>query len=259
MDRQVVEGAGLPKQIGPYSHAVRAGGMVYVSGQPGIDPQTGEKAGETFAEQAGQAFANLAAVLGAAGSSLDRVVSTTVLVADQGDFAALNQLFAETFPVGPPTRMTMQVPLPLGLLLSIGATAIADGSVSSADSGDLSDERRQAILRPAVDYIESWLDGDPDRMAGALHPDLVKREIVPGPSDDQPVVETMGRDEMVAATAQGYGRKYERPYDAQVLDAFHDVATVRVLSSVYLDYLHVGLFGDRWLIVNVLWQRRPGR
>src|SRR5690349_16556846 len=109
MDRQVVIGAGLPKQIGPYSHAVRAGGMVYVSGQPGIDPETGEKAGETFVEQARQSFANLAAVLGAAGSSLDRVVSTTVLVADKDDFADLNALFAEKFPVDPPTRMTMQV------------------------------------------------------------------------------------------------------------------------------------------------------
>lgn len=254
----MVAGAGLPRQIGPYSHAVRAGGMVYVSGQPGIDPQTGEKAGETFAEQAGQAFANLAAVLAAAGSSLDRVVSTTVLVADQGDFAALNALFAETFPVDPPTRMTMQVPLPLGLLVSVGATATTGSASPADDAGELSDQRRQAILRPAVDYIESWLDGDPDRMAGALHADLVKREIVAGP-DDQPVVETMSRDEMVAATAQGYGRKYERPYNAEILDAFHDIATVRVLSSVYQDYLHVGLFGDRWLIVNVLWQRRPGR
>jgi 2-iminobutanoate/2-iminopropanoate deaminase len=258
VDRQVVAGAGLPRQIGPYSHAVRAGGMVYVSGQPGIDPQTGEKAGETFAEQAGQAFANLAAVLGAAGSGLDRVVSTTVLVADQGDFATLNALFAETFPVDPPTRMTMQVPLPLGLLISVGATATTEAASPAEDRSVLSDERRQAILRPAVDYIESWLDGDPDRMADALHPDLVKREIVPGP-DGEPVVESMSRDDMVAATAQGYGRKYERPYDAEVLDVFHDIATVRVLSSIYLDYLHVGLFGDRWLIVNVLWQRRPGR
>jgi 2-iminobutanoate/2-iminopropanoate deaminase len=256
VDRQVVEGPGLPKQIGPYSHAVRAGGMVYVSGQPGIDPRTGEKAGETFAEQGPQAFANLSAVLRAAGSSLDRVVSTTVLVADTADFPALNALFAEAFPVDPPTRMTMQVPLPLGLLISVGATATT-GPAEPDGRSDLPDERRTAILRPAVDYIESWLDGDPDRMAGALHPDLVKREIVPGP-DDRPVVETMTRDEMVAATAQGYGRKYERPYEAEVLDAFHDVATVRVLSSVYMDYLHVGLFGDRWLIVNVLWQRRPG-
>lgn len=63
MDRQVVAGPDLPAQIGPYSHAVRAGGFVFVSGQPGIDPATGEKAGETFDEQARQAFPNLDGVL----------------------------------------------------------------------------------------------------------------------------------------------------------------------------------------------------
>jgi hypothetical protein len=118
--------------------------------------------------------------------------------------------------------------------------------------------RRRAILSPAVDYIESWLDGDSARMAGCLHPDLVKREIEPDATTGAPVVTTMTRDDMVAATEAGHGRKYERPYDATLLDDFGDIATVRVLSSVYMDYLHVGRFGDRWLIVNVLWQGRPG-
>jgi putative lumazine-binding protein len=118
---------------------------------------------------------------------------------------------------------------------------------------------REQILAPARDYIESWLDGDADRMAGCLHPDLVKREIETDPGTGLPVVDTMSREDMVAATRKGYGTRYERPYDASVLDAFGDIATVRVLSSVYMDYLHVGRFGDRWLLVNVLWQRRPGR
>jgi 2-iminobutanoate/2-iminopropanoate deaminase len=123
MDRQVVTGPGLPPPIGPYSHAVRAGGFVFVSGQPGIDPATGEVPGP-FGAQARQALTNLAAVLGAAGSRLDLVVSTTVLVADVADFPELNVLFAEFFPTEPPTRMTMQVPLPRGLLISIGCTAV---------------------------------------------------------------------------------------------------------------------------------------
>jgi 2-iminobutanoate/2-iminopropanoate deaminase len=71
MDRQVVRGPDLPPSIGPYSHAVRAGGFVFVSGQPGIDPVSGEVPGTTFAEEARQAFRNLAAVLGAAGSRPD--------------------------------------------------------------------------------------------------------------------------------------------------------------------------------------------
>lgn len=128
-----------------------------------------------------------------------------------------------------------------------------------ADADAMTDARREAILAPAVDYIESWLDGDSDRMGGCLHPDLVKREIEPAAVGSGPVVSTMSREDMVAATAAGYGRKYERPYEAAVLDAFEDIATVRVLSSVYMDFLHVGRFGEHWLIVNVLWQRRPGR
>ena len=126
MDPQVVTGADLPPPIGPYSHAVRAGGFVFVSGQPGVDPATGDVPG-SFGGQARQAFANLATVLRIAGSRPDLVVSTTVLVADQADFAEMNELFADFFPTGPPARMTMQVPLPRGLLISIGCTAVDGG------------------------------------------------------------------------------------------------------------------------------------
>ena len=124
MERHVVTGPGLPRQIGPYSHAVRAGGLVYVAGQPGVDLETGEKVSDVFEEQARQAFVNLDAVLRAAGSRLDLVVSTTVLVTELANFPAMNALFGEFFPVDPPTRMTMQVPLPLGLLFSIGVVAV---------------------------------------------------------------------------------------------------------------------------------------
>jgi 2-iminobutanoate/2-iminopropanoate deaminase len=127
MKREVVKSAGLPPAIGPYSHAVRAGGLVFVSGQPGIDPATGKAAGPSFGEQARQAFSNLDSVLRAAGSRLDLVASTTVIVTDVGAFAELNEVFAESFPSDPPTRMVMQVPLPLGLLISVGCTAIAAG------------------------------------------------------------------------------------------------------------------------------------
>ena len=126
MDRHVITGEALPPPIGPYSHAVRAGGFVFVSGQPGIDPATGTVP-DSFAAQARQAFANLATVLRVAGSRPDLVVSTTVLVADQADFPEMNALFGEFFPTGPPTRMTMQVPLPRGLLFSIGCTAVEAG------------------------------------------------------------------------------------------------------------------------------------
>jgi 2-iminobutanoate/2-iminopropanoate deaminase len=124
MDKRIVTGPGVPKGIGPYSQAVVAGGFVFVAGQPGVDPETAESAGATFAEQATQAFVNLEAVLLAAGSRPDLVVSTTILVTDHTNFPELNRLFGEFFHTEPPTRMVMQVPLPRDLLISIGCTAI---------------------------------------------------------------------------------------------------------------------------------------
>jgi hypothetical protein len=126
-----------------------------------------------------------------------------------------------------------------------------EGAVGAAD--------REAIVATARDYIESWLDGDADRMARCLHPELAKRTVERDPDNGATTVETTTRDEMVAATAAGLGRRYERPYDLRIDDAFRDIASVRVRSSAYLDYLHIARFDDRWLIVNVLWQRRPGR
>jgi len=125
IDREIVSGPGVPPQIGPYSQAVRAAGLVFVAGQPGIDPETGEPAGPTFREQAMQAFSNLEAVLLACGSRPDLVVNTTVLVASITDFPQLNELFGAFFPTEPPARMVMQVPLPQGLLISVGCVALA--------------------------------------------------------------------------------------------------------------------------------------
>jgi 2-iminobutanoate/2-iminopropanoate deaminase len=121
-DRHTIQVPEL-KTIGPYSQAVRAGGLLFVSGQPGIDPATGEAAGPSFEAQARQAFHNLDVVLRTGGSQMSLVVNTTVLVAQLSDFPELNRLFAEFFPENPPARMVMQVPLPKGLLISIGCVA----------------------------------------------------------------------------------------------------------------------------------------
>ena len=120
--KQVIQVPGV-KAIGPYSQAVRSGDLLFVSGQPGVDPVTGEAAGSNFELQARQAFRNLDTVLKAGGSRLNLVVNTTVLVAEISNFAELNRFFAEYFPENPPARMVMQVPLPKGLLISIGCVA----------------------------------------------------------------------------------------------------------------------------------------
>jgi 2-iminobutanoate/2-iminopropanoate deaminase len=122
-DKQVIRVPDI-KTIGPYSQAVRAGGLLFVSGQPGVDPATGEAAGPGFEIQVRQVFRNLDTVLRAGGSRLDLVVNATVLVADISNFPQVNAAFAEHFPENPPARMTMQVPLPKGLLISIGCVAV---------------------------------------------------------------------------------------------------------------------------------------
>jgi 2-iminobutanoate/2-iminopropanoate deaminase len=95
-----VEVAGMPA-IGPYSHAVRAGGLLFVSGQPGLDATTGQASPDTE-QQMRQAFLNLDTVLRAAGSSLNLVVNTTAIVPDLANFPLVNQLFDEFFPTAPP-------------------------------------------------------------------------------------------------------------------------------------------------------------
>src|SRR3954453_21463864 len=110
--REVITGSGVPPTIGPYSAGVRGGDQLYVAGQPGIDPETGEVAGPTLGEQARQAMRNVEAGLRGGGSRLDRVVNTTVLVTAIGGFQDVNEVFAEAFPADPPARMVMQVPLP---------------------------------------------------------------------------------------------------------------------------------------------------
>ena len=122
-NKEVVSGPGVPPVLGPYSAGVRAGGLLFVSGQAGVDPATGT-AGEDFVAQARQSLRNVEAVVVAGGSRLDLVASTTVLIADFGHFAELNEVFAEFFPVEPPARMTMQNTLPAGLLVSIGCVAV---------------------------------------------------------------------------------------------------------------------------------------
>ena len=122
MDIVVAEGA--PKAIGPYSQAVVVDGMVYTAGQIPLDPKTGGIVGKTTGEQAEQVFKNLAAVLKAAGSGLDRIVKTTVYLVDMADFPALNEVYAKHFPSHKPARSTIQAAaLPKAVRVEIDAIA----------------------------------------------------------------------------------------------------------------------------------------
>jgi 2-iminobutanoate/2-iminopropanoate deaminase len=109
-----------------YSQAVKAAGLVFVSGQAGYDPATGELVGETIQEQTRQCLKNVSAILEAASSSLDKIVSATFILRDPADFAGMNEEWLAWFPTDPPARQGAQLPVDVpGLRVSIAAIAEA--------------------------------------------------------------------------------------------------------------------------------------
>jgi 2-iminobutanoate/2-iminopropanoate deaminase len=115
-----------PQAIGPYSQAIRAGQLVFASGQIPIDPATGQFVAGGIAEQTEQVLKNVAAVLEAAGSSLERVVKTTVFLASMDEFAAMNEVYGKFFGAVPPARATVQAArLPRDARVEIEAIALA--------------------------------------------------------------------------------------------------------------------------------------
>ena len=105
---ETVKTDNAPGAIGPYSQAIKAGGMVFCSGQIPIDPATGEFVSEDIAEQTEQVLRNLSEVLKAAGASLENVVKTTVFLADMSDFVAMNEVYGRYFNENKPARATVQ-------------------------------------------------------------------------------------------------------------------------------------------------------
>lgn len=121
---QIIHTDKAPAAIGPYSQAVKTGNLLFVSGQIPIDPATGVFAGEDIATQTRQSLTNLKAIVEEAGYTLADVVKTTVLLANMGDFAAMNAVYAEFFPENCPARAAFAVKdLPRGALVEIEAIA----------------------------------------------------------------------------------------------------------------------------------------
>jgi 2-iminobutanoate/2-iminopropanoate deaminase len=118
-----------PAAIGPYSQAIVAGGLVFTAGQVALDPKTMELVEGDVKAQTERVFANLAAVLRAAGTGLDRVVKATVFLADMGDFAAMNEVYARAFGGHRPARSTVAVrTLPKNARVEIELVALAGDS-----------------------------------------------------------------------------------------------------------------------------------
>jgi len=122
LDRETVKAPAAPAAVGPYSHAVRAGGLLFCSGQIPLDPATGEIVGADAADQARRCLENLQAVCEAAGTALERALRTTVYMVDLGAFAEVNAVYASFFAHDPPARVAIGVAaLPKGAYVEIDA------------------------------------------------------------------------------------------------------------------------------------------
>jgi 2-iminobutanoate/2-iminopropanoate deaminase len=126
MSRQIIFTPKAAKPPAAYSQAVRAAGLIFVSGTAPHDPETGALVGTTIQEQTRQCLKNIAAVLQSAGSSLEKVASVTFVLADEEDFQGMNEEYLKWFPANPPARQGAKLPVKIsGLKISIAAIAEA--------------------------------------------------------------------------------------------------------------------------------------
>jgi 2-iminobutanoate/2-iminopropanoate deaminase len=126
MPREIIRTPDAPAPPPAYSQAVRAAGFVFVSGTGPQDPMTGKVIGDTIQEQTRQCLKNVSAILAAGGSSLDRVVSATVIVLEETDFAGMNEEWIKWFPTNPPARQGAKMPVRVpGMRVSIAVIAEA--------------------------------------------------------------------------------------------------------------------------------------
>ena len=122
-----------------------------------------------------------------------------------------------------------------------------------------SDADREAIKQTALDYIEGWYEGNPDRMERALSPDLAKRIVMTNPQG-RSMLQQMSALGLVQNVKRGGGKntpKERQQKDVTILDVFENAACVKIIASDWVDYLQVARFNGRWVIVNVLWELKP--
>ena len=119
---------------------------------------------------------------------------------------------------------------------------------------------RTAIRNAALDYIEGWYAGDAARMERALHPELAKRIVRSNASGGESILDQQSAMTLVQGTRTGYGTKIpeaRRMKDVTILDVYENAASVKIVASDWIDYLHVARWNGSWRIVNVLWELKP--
>lgn len=126
MPKEIITTPNAPKPLAGYSQGVKAGGFVFVAGQGPFDPATGQVAGPSIQDQTRQCLKNVDAILRAAGSGMDKVVSATFILAEEADFPGMNEEWARWFPKDPPARQGAKLPIqPKGMKVSIAVIAEA--------------------------------------------------------------------------------------------------------------------------------------
>lgn len=126
MGKKIISTNNAPGAVGPYSQAIKAGNLVFASGQIPLDPSTGELVSGDVKKATERSLENVKAILEAAGTSLDKVVKTTVFVKSMSDFAAVNEVYAKYFDKDMPARSCVEVKLPKDALVEIEVIALAD-------------------------------------------------------------------------------------------------------------------------------------
>lgn len=121
---------------------------------------------------------------------------------------------------------------------------------------------REAIKQTALDYIEGFYDGNVARMERSLHPDLAKRIVRTNPSSGKNRLDQMTAAQLVQATEMKKARPTppeKQQKDVTILDLYENSASVKIVAADWIDYLHLARFDGRWVIVNVLWEMKPGK
>jgi hypothetical protein len=132
--------------------------------------------------------------------------------------------------------------------------AVPARAQSAADSA--------AVRATTLDYVEGWYEGNPTRMSRALHPELVKRIVMTDTTTHKSVLQNMGASALINGARHGYGKgtpKDQQQKDIAILDIFGNAASAKSVMADWIDYLQLAKVDGRWVIVNVLWERKPGR
>lgn len=143
-------------------------------------------------------------------------------------------------------------------IILILAIILTFGVLSAAAQTAVSDADKAAITATALDYIEGWYEGNAERMESALHPDLAKRIVIT--KDGRSMLQQMSAMGLVQGVKRGGGKntpKEKQQKDVTILDVYENAASVKIVASDWIDYLHIAKFNGRWVIVNVLWELKP--